>query len=389
MVLKMVQITLIVLLSSLFVGINSATLECYQCQGRYCLVLKDFSSRIQQCNEGSKCLTELDSMGQIVRRCTRSPEEICINKDTCNICEGNLCNFEIFPSDRLRCLQCDSNDYVKCNSASIQFLKPCEIYKKDDECFTYANYLDNLYRGCVSDNNRACTEHNCVKCHGDNCNNGGIDVPNTIKCVKCDASKGDVCEEGKLTSEPVICGGTHRLNERESCFFQNTTQATIKRGCFFELSSTEQNACTNSRTCHTCEKEGCNKVDNFFEYKEFKCFVCKTDASNTKACEIYPEGPAMRSQICKVPPSSFNEGAGCFVHRSKEGVITRDCKTSISNHSIDLADCSKDYKVKNKKCIYCNDDSCNTQDAPGSAVSIKTFKNLMVLPVLMFVKYLL
>uniref|UniRef100_T1GQZ3 DUF753 domain-containing protein n=1 Tax=Megaselia scalaris TaxID=36166 RepID=T1GQZ3_MEGSC len=219
---------------------QDTTPECFSCQGDGCSEI-DFATQTRvKCNEGSKCITQLNNQGLVVRGCTQSAQEKCLDENTCKICDGRLCNGEIFPTDRLKCIQCNSTAQGdECSLASEKFSRTCNIYNKEDQCFTYADEKGLLYRGCASDKNQACTEDNCLKCSGDNCNTNGLQVPNKLKCIKCDSSKGEECEADKIKAEAVTCTGNHNLNERETCFVQKVTsednKVTTKRGCFFEL----------------------------------------------------------------------------------------------------------------------------------------------------------
>lgn len=365
-------------------------LECFQCEGDSCVNIDFATQTRQQCKDGGKCITQLNSNGQVVRKCTASENEKCTDNTTCSICESQLCNGGLFPADRLKCLQCDSATAGdECSVSNDKFLKACNLYKKDDQCFKFADDKDLIHRGCVSDNNVGCTDDNCVKCSGDKCNNEGLEVANTLKCVKCDSSKDEECEAGKLTVEPVLCNGNHNLNKPETCFVQNVTSGdnkiTTKRGCFQELSTDEQTACIDSETCHTCGIEGCNKVDNFSESKGFKCYICSSE--NNKDCEK-EIGSGVNAETCPQTPNSFNEGPGCFVQRVDKDVVVRDCKTSASSHKISFDSCSVDTEEKGKTCIVCEGDSCNKMAAPGTATSVKIYGSLIALSAVFVVKYL-
>lgn len=363
---------------------QDTTPECFSCQGDGCSEI-DFATQTRvKCNEGSKCITQLNNQGLVVRGCTQSAQEKCLDENTCKVCDGRLCNGEIFPTDRLKCIQCKSTAQGdECSLASEKFSRTCNIYNKEDQCFTYADERGLLYRGCASDKNQACTEDNCLKCSGDNCNTNGLQVPNKLKCIKCDSSKGEECEADKIKAEAVTCTGNHNLNERETCFVQKVAsednKVTTKRGCFFELAVADQKSCTDSETCTQCGIDGCNKVDNFSENRGFKCYIC--NSKDQKDCEK-ENVPGVDPQTCPTTPNSFNEGPGCFVQRIDKENVIRDCKTSASVHDTKLDTCSVDKEEKDKNCIVCTGDSCNKMGAPGSASSIKVFGGLIALTIM-------
>lgn len=343
----------------------------------------------QQCKEGSKCLTQLNSSGQVIRRCTESPEEKCEDEKRCKLCEEQLCNGEVFPADRLKCFQCNStNAGDECSLANIKFLKPCNTYKETDQCFTFADDKSLLHRGCASDNNVGCNVDNCLKCSGDSCNNIGLAVNNTLKCVNCDSSKDNGCESGDVTVASETCNGTHHLNERETCYVHSVTstdkKSTIKRGCYFDLAEAEKTACDNSESCHVCGVDECNKIDNFSESRGFKCYVCSSETNQD--CDE-ENVPGITAEVCAITPNSFNEGPGCFVQRNDK-VVVRDCKTSATLQNTTLNSCSVDTEVKGKNCIVCDGDSCNKMEAPGSATSVKIYSSLIALSAIFLIKYL-
>lgn len=325
----------------------------------------------------------------MVRRCTESPEEKCQDEKRCNICDSKLCNGEVFPTDRLKCLQCNSaNAGDECHLADEKFLEPCKTYNERDQCFTYADETSLLHRGCDSDNNVGCNDDNCLKCSGESCNIIGLEIPNSLKCVICDSSSDNGCESGDVTVASAACSGTHNLNERETCYVHNVTSTdnkiTTKRGCYFNLAEAERTACDKSESCHVCGVDSCNKIDNFSENRGFKCYVCSSETN--KDCEK-ESVPGIIAEICSITPNSFNEGAGCFVERNNK-VVVRDCKTSALSRNTSLESCSIDVEEKGNNCIVCDGDSCNKMGAPGSAPSVKIYSRLIVLSAMALVKYL-
>jgi len=138
----------------------------------------------------------------------------------CTICSTNGCNNEIYPSDWLACLRCDSANDADCALSPSSYSGYCRTYSKDDACVTTLTNGRTL-RGCQSE--LSCDESqagSCRICSGANCN----DV---------DLQSGYVGEPGKWTALPLSC---HVCDDAASC--ASVTEATKCEG-------------NNKQTCST------------------------------------------------------------------------------------------------------------------------------------------
>lgn len=85
-----------------------------------------------------KCLTAIDGNGFITRQCASDMYSKSFNKS--EVCEDDMCNGEIFPSNRIQCFQCDGDDScdkLRSNVGIPLELKPCTVFNQYDQCFMY------------------------------------------------------------------------------------------------------------------------------------------------------------------------------------------------------------------------------------------------------------
>jgi len=94
----------------------------------------------------------------------------------CTICSTNGCNNEIYPSDWLASLRCDSANDADCALSPNSYSGYCRTYSKDDACVTS---LTNYF-------------HSLLFCNESNCNSlDNLPVPH--KCLFCDSSEDPNC----------------------------------------------------------------------------------------------------------------------------------------------------------------------------------------------------
>lgn len=137
---------------------------CKTCEGKDCNAKTDFQKCIH-CNsrDGSECaqntttnwiecenylstcLTGIDSGGNTHRRCSKDYEKDSHDfpNDQFEVCTKSKCNTEIFPRNRLQCYECngeDDCDFMPKTDEVFQrsqILKPCGIFSKLDQCYSY------------------------------------------------------------------------------------------------------------------------------------------------------------------------------------------------------------------------------------------------------------
>ncbi|XP_053962812.1 G surface protein, allelic form 156 [Anastrepha ludens] len=120
----------------------------------------------------NQCITYLSTEGYTRRSClsklSAAEQSSCQANGTCAICEGDKCNSEVFPSNRLKCHICTSASDDNC-AANPNSLQICPVYKSNDRCVIRRS--GSIERGCESE--LTCDtsdESNCKICGGDGCN---------------------------------------------------------------------------------------------------------------------------------------------------------------------------------------------------------------------------
>lgn len=126
--------------------------ECHECNSRnHPQCSRDpRATRKSICDSYySSCLTGIDQYGHTHRRCIADHEiynlDLPVSFKYYTICTDNGCNDQIYPEDRLQCIQC--NGEKNCNliesTKSSMKPEPCKILSKYDQCFTYINKEGN------------------------------------------------------------------------------------------------------------------------------------------------------------------------------------------------------------------------------------------------------
>lgn len=282
----------------------------------------------------------------------------------CKECSDNLCNGEIFPSNRLKCFheisQCNksNNNCFRSMDENLNASYPCEMYNFRDSCFSYLTENNTVIRGCLSDTltSEFCTKNfkRCKICQTSNCNNERIIREPKLSCIKCDNS--EKCLWGFDQNEAEKCQSNVYFYEEESCFTLVVSNRSVIRGC-----TGDTNVC---------------KINN--------CTICsETDGCNNEN---------IRKQNCyKTDDSSHVSKRGCrgLINYESQGCYTWNNGSFISRGCI--SELSMDYRVKCKNdtinCITCIGQNCN--GFSNKSVEIKiNFLLILVsfLPSLMFNK---
>lgn len=134
-------------------------LRCYHCDNSTninCAEPTELTTPIDYSHYSSSCLIGIDKNGFTHRSWgsnqTYDSQRFPGGFETCL---GSSCNSQIYPRDRLKCIQCHGN--AQCHmkaSDSEEKLQPkvCNIYNRDDFCFTYSDgmILMNSYLSTFS-----------------------------------------------------------------------------------------------------------------------------------------------------------------------------------------------------------------------------------------------
>ncbi|KAL5278270.1 hypothetical protein ACFFRR_003111 [Megaselia abdita] len=338
-------------------------IDCLLCESPKDENCKTELHLIKSSCESTACFASINrGTGEVHRGC-KEDTSACPGVNDCQIyyCDKQRCNTQKLPITT--CLNCMGPDCVDPDPSVVDTME-CEGGNK---CITKYNDKGQVFRGCTQVPDEKCPDGEaCRICESDKCNFGKFPFqePATLSCMKCDSSQGQFCSENDLVSGvPQKCEGTYNFHEKEACYV-NIRATSIERGCFFELNSDDRKECLTKGECRVCHSEGCNRYDNIIEYPGYKCHVCDN-------CEKI----AGRNPLeCSPMPTNKNGGPGCFVNRNDDGTVSRNCLSS--------SDCS------GNKCVKCNEDSCNTMDAPGKGSALIGVKGLIGVLVVLSYKIL-
>ncbi|XP_031634864.1 uncharacterized protein LOC116348130 [Contarinia nasturtii] len=151
---------------------------CYDCNEEpeaNCAEPQEVTKTTDVSKKSSSCLVGIDKNG-FTHRMWGTNEKHDMEKfpNGFTICYDDSCNNIIFPSGRLKCLQCQGDE--NCNDLK-ENLEPkvCEIYSSQDECYSYFDKERNTFRGCWSDRHESkklCEQNDakCIKCKESGCN---------------------------------------------------------------------------------------------------------------------------------------------------------------------------------------------------------------------------
>lgn len=98
------------------------------------------NSKSEICKEYlTSCRVGIDDHGITHRRCTGDylADKRLFTKGMDNCWDMN-CNKDLYPSNRLKCYQCEDDD-DNCGNPTAEHLKPCAVVSKIDKCYTYKN----------------------------------------------------------------------------------------------------------------------------------------------------------------------------------------------------------------------------------------------------------
>lgn len=115
---------------------------CYFCNGTYnknCFgtVDKAKGATTTCTNYSNQCLVGVDAEGYTHRQCSSTEENDSARfPNGYKLCDGDLCNGQVFPSDRMTCFKCKSKDRDGC-AHPLGTMVPQYCRLLNDECFIY------------------------------------------------------------------------------------------------------------------------------------------------------------------------------------------------------------------------------------------------------------
>lgn len=118
-------------------------LNCSQCSQEKdinCAEPSAVQKKMDCSHVSSSCLVGIDKSGITHRVCGTADQQAKDKYTKFELCYGNLCNDQIYPRDRLRCVQCQGDADCALNTPDAKKKlspKVCETYSDKDECYTY------------------------------------------------------------------------------------------------------------------------------------------------------------------------------------------------------------------------------------------------------------
>lgn len=246
--------------------------DCVFCnseQDARCSILPNSNDLATRKCKGDCMITMIDDGKQLIRSCLDDKElqdqGLCKsnNNVNCTSCEGDACNTNLYPEDRLQCYHCDSME--SCQNRQLQY---CVNYNIYDQCF--AKYSNNQIEkmGCVSAvNSETLSEWNSqyelFTCEGNACNKD-IPVIQPEHCVECNSR-----------TDPKCAQNVEEIKTRQSCPYsigkcitKYTEEGYTIREC---LKPNQDNAeeCEKNGKCSTCNTNDCNNkvISRLFLYQ--------------------------------------------------------------------------------------------------------------------------
>ncbi|KAI8035903.1 hypothetical protein M5D96_011334 [Drosophila gunungcola] len=318
-----------------------------------------------------ECYTYLDEDGVLHRGCLMDTDDDLFDECTgsgssnCTICTSNGCNSEVYPSDWLTCLHCDSSSDADCALNPSSYSSYCRTYSKDDVC---ATSLTNgrTRRGCQSELNcDASQAGSCRTCSGADCNDVDLqsgyvgepgkwtDLP--LSCHVC----GDAASCASVGSETTKCEG----NNKQTCatVFNSEGQA-VARGCSDAVQAANADYCDeNKGNCVQCKSDGCNSALSLDAYVD--CYFC--DAEDDVNCAwVKPETTRKCQGQCMTglyPRSSSWDSAL---------LPTRGCLDDLNE--AERASCAAGTHAN---CTACTGSLCNGDDVIANPLECYTCKD--------------
>ncbi|KAG5682586.1 hypothetical protein PVAND_011931 [Polypedilum vanderplanki] len=306
--------------------------SCIRCIGNECQN-SDNSMFCPIFNSAELCTTVFDSTNQIIERgCSSSLTSTSVNNTNKLSCNFDNCNTHKAINQIFYCISCDSDNDKKCITDPKQ---TATITCSTNEC--YSRLLTNgvVQRGCASILTSSCSNENCIKCNGTQCNS--VNVPSSRQsCLKC---SGNSCSLNNAIIETCL---NHNNNNCITIFDQDSKP--ILRNCYSDVNEVVQSICDdeNNLECTKCTSKNCNTV---IKRRGTICLKCNGQecfnsvvGSNTIACQ----------------------SSGCYVGLNSLGETVRGCASSFQNSSVICATNDTDSKA----CLICNDDFCNAITYP-------------------------
>ncbi|XP_017868180.1 PREDICTED: uncharacterized protein LOC108617050 [Drosophila arizonae] len=312
------------------------------------------------------CYALLRDDGHTERGCLASLDEDdyleCLggsNATKCSTCNGDNCNVQLQPADRLTCHICDSSVDSSCEK-SPNAAELCVLHSPDQSCVTTLDEQGNTLRGCGGELDCLSSDSaSCQRCTGNNCNTAnlarradgrpglwGQELP--LSCLSC--SDAASCASSSL--ESTVCA-----SKSEYCITVfDASGAVSARGCSDVVEASFSSYCdANSENCHNCNSNGCNSATSLDSYTE--CVYC--EAGQNADCVTNPTAVTARRQCNGQCMSAYRPQNSLGVYE-----LVRGCLDDKEPEDQQLCASGGD-----KECVACTGNACNTNDLSQSSLS--------------------
>ncbi|CRL00354.1 CLUMA_CG013627, isoform A, partial [Clunio marinus] len=316
-------------------------IDCRSDEDENCATLKTKPNATEKdCGE-SLCATWIKDTTTFRGCDTEVPEDLILDD---KICVGHRCNKEIYPEERLKCVQCSSDEEM-CSNPNADILYPCKNFVEDDLCYTFIIDENRAIRGCMSDqdeNVESCNSagDDCIKCNEDFCN--GQSGKTSVKCITCSSDEDIACGYSQIDMRNSK--NCEALIEQENLCFAFNNETNFLRGCLNDYPELKPSCEENSEDCQICDGDLCN----FMVIAEELCYIC--DSTEDENCADVSSSPA--ETLCGEVP--FDK-SGCYLSISNgDGNIKRGCVNSLSDDEIIECQTGQDCKI-------CHGNMCNVK----------------------------
>ncbi|XP_050072264.1 uncharacterized protein LOC126560344 [Anopheles maculipalpis] len=266
---------------------------------------------------GDVCRMEIDAEGHTRRGCLEEFESAC-HPGSCVESIESGSNSGIFPTDRLKCFQCEgaASCWKEQMEAPSEQEYYCLLYRgAEDGCYIY-NDGSMVVRGCTTD-----PEAMCVGDDSDppeHCTVSLADLSNN-------AAQAPMTCYADCPGNVQPCSITTCSSSTDLCFVSVSIGGVITRGC------TPTSCPADSKNCFKCNEPNCNGVYSL-------CSKCDTALETDCTVGVQNE------TICK------GLAAGCFQYRDEDRTVY-GCAEDSSPYCSD----------NEERCHYCEEPFCNTK----------------------------
>ncbi|XP_065357857.1 prestalk protein [Calliphora vicina] len=322
---------------------NADPISCVQC-GVAAKCSTNLGETAQACptdaNTYTKCFTQIDTSGNIVRGCKTAEEA------TACTAENNCVLTDAGKNNQLICKKCDGTD-EKCSQTDMTAndLKYNQICAEGvKKCIKkVANKL--VVRSCASDSDiTQCTDANtCETCDSVNCNTG-IFPTKRINCYQCTGSSCTDVATNSLVSKPCP-----NYEDKDQCYTKGKSETDMTRGC---KSDTKDNQCTaTGEGCVFCSSDNCNNL----KYKYDQVLKCHQCSSNDATNDCFKQQTGQEFKNCE-KQILYSDTEYCYTQLTSD-TINRGCLHD--NADLTLDNCKDGDSATCNKCNNAN--GCNSK----------------------------